>query len=313
MKLIVFGYIALILVLCTLLFLLLKRKLKIHAAEGDKGLEQYIRKAIKKGHLEMNIKQALQQQGWPQKLVDMIFEKIKAEPEKKLFGLPTGKIIRQEDKLSNQMQQLLDQQKILKMRIDIIFAKYYELKKKEEEFLAAKSDFTKQRRSPQKVSSEEMRKLLVMMDELLGKLPETEVDKFSRSKEFQTYKQALEEAKNTKEPDEKEESVQKVIKLIEQGKISEEKAREMLGLPKRIPKIAKLIQIPKVKEISKEHKESILKKFFAKKEIKQNPKLARVIKQALKKGYSEKEIIGGLKKRGWSADEVHKNLMVLKR
>ena len=327
MKLTVILFIALVVVLCLILFILIKKKIK-KSVEGDEGLESYIRGAIKKGHLEANIKMVLQEQGWPQKLVDITFEKIKREPEKKLLHLiPTGKIEREEDKLTRQVTAILHEQQILKLKIDAIFSKYYELKKREEEFLSAKGDLIKQKRMPQKVSEEEIKKLIAMLDTLLEKLPEDEINKFSKSTEFKIYQQILQQGKEKgKENNEQLQEIQRVLNSVREGKLTQEQARKMLGLREikvRENKIAKQkeekrIEKPaqtqeKKQRLLQKIKKALQKKPSLKHQHKGGKKLVQVVKEALKKGYSKKQIELGLKKRGWSSKEIQNSFLVLKR
>ena len=48
---------------------------------------------------------------------------------------------------------------------------------------------------PQKINEEEIKRLIAMLDTLLEKLPEEEINKFSKSTEFKTYQQILQQEK----------------------------------------------------------------------------------------------------------------------
>src|SRR3989344_4656429 len=294
MELTAILFIALIIVFCSILLLLVKRKRK-KGIEGDEGLESYIRKAIKKGHLEANIKMVLQEQGWPQKLVDITFEKIKKEPEKK----------------------------ILKLRIDAMFAKYYELKKREEEFLSAKGDLIKQKRMPQKINEEEIKRLIAMLDTLLEKLPEEEINKFSKSTEFKTYQQILQQEKEKgKENNDQLQEIQRVLSSAREGKLTQEQARKMLGLSEIKVRESRANKLKEEKMIEKldvrgekkqrflnKIKKALQKKPSLKSKHKGKQKLVHVVKEALKKGYSKKQIELGLKKRGWPSKEIQNSFL----
>src|SRR3989344_8540149 len=323
MELTAILFIALIIVFCSILLLLVKRKRK-KGIEGDEGLESYIRKAIKKGHLEANIKMVLQEQGWPQKLVDITFEKIKKEPEKKLLNLiHTGKIEREEEKLTKQVSEILHEQQILKLRIDAMFAKYYELKKREEEFLSAKGDLIKQKRMPQKINEEEIKRLIAMLDTLLEKLPEEEINKFSKSTEFKTYQQILQQEKEKgKENNDQLQEIQRVLSSAREGKLTQEQARKMLGLSEIKVRESRANKLKEEKMIEKldvrgekkqrflnKIKKALQKKPSLKSQHKGKQKLVHVVKEALKKGYSKKQIELGLKKRGWPSKEIQNSFL----
>ena len=319
-------YLVIVFVLGIVLILFLRKK-NTKNTSGDESLESYIRKAIKQGHLEMNIRKMCEEKGWPKKLIDTTFDKVKREPEKKFLRIfPTGKIEREEDRLTKEVTLVLQEQQLLRKRADQVFAHYYDLKKREEAFLSAKGELLQQKRIPHTLSEEEKDKVLVMMDELLGKLPPEEVAKFSKSKDFHTYKNVVTNLKIKEIPQEKNE-VERVLQLTREGRMSEAKARKKLGLPKLVakrvfhaketrPQQHIILHNKKKRHFLKTFKQKLQRKKKTNEKAKplhSNQKLLHVVREALQRGYSRKQIQTGLKKRGWSSDQIQRSFMLLKR
>ena len=76
------------------------------------------------------------------------------------------------------------------------------------------------------ILTDDVKAVLVKTDELLGKLPEKEIEKFSQSVVFETYKHIVGPILK-----EKRGAAKDIIKLFKQGVISKDEARRMLNLP----------------------------------------------------------------------------------
>lgn len=120
-------------------------------------------------------------------------------------------IIKQVDKLLKKEKELKEKEKILANNIEGIYKKALELKgkemelkgkekeiiKKEKELPKREKELTKSKIIKEKGSSidEDTRKVLKITDNLLEKLPDDEIDKFAKSKDFELYKKVMEKIK----------------------------------------------------------------------------------------------------------------------
>lgn len=82
-----------------------------------------------------------------------------------------------------------------------------------------------------KILNDDVKRVLKLTDEMLGKMPENNINDFVNSPDFETYKKVM---KKVYEPMQKDnnllERIDKVITLLQKGIINKEEARKLLGL-----------------------------------------------------------------------------------
>lgn len=266
-----------LLLVLTLFILIRKRKGNKNELVADEEVEKFIRKSMDEGHLNKSVKKVLLDAGWPTKLIDLTLEKVKNEPEKKLFGLiSTGRIETTEVRIMNRFAGLLKQQTSVKEEIEKVAKEVYGLKQREEEFTKAKAEVNKvgEDRKIEPGVPGDVKKVLLIVDELLEKLPEEEVDKFAQSNDFDLYKNIMEKVvgQKKKPEEDRKKDIGDIIDLVKNKIITEKEARKMLSLPEQKEKpqviIKEVIKEVPIKEEKISSKEKTLGKVLGEKKKK---------------------------------------------
>lgn len=218
-----------------------------------KQLIKFVRQAIKEGHTENNIVKVLSSDGWPKKQVELAIQEVKKGSTKKLFGFIPLKSLSEEEKLTEDLKDRLEQNKGNKEKIQKDMDQLYNLKKKEEKFLELKNEFKEE---VPKILTDDVKKVLKTTDELLGELPEEKVKDFVKSSNFKQYKKVMKKVHDPLKKDRKAiKKLDKIITLFEKGAITKEEARQMLGLekfdPKKLDKLDKKEILAKIKDTKK--------------------------------------------------------------
>jgi hypothetical protein len=275
------------------IFSFLEKKKELVATDV---VEDFIRNALKRGHSNEKIKQILVNAGWPSKLIKATLKKIGKEPEKKFLGIPTGDIITNEEQIMGKFADLLKQKQDLEENMEDVAKELQEFKELEEDF----KSYTNSNKTPTQVNSkqsneipEDIKKLLVVIDNLLEKLPEEETIKFTNSPDFELYKKVMGKiVPNSNKTSHQNNKLDEVLKLTKSGIITEIEARKMLNLPvrKEEPKVIVKEIIKKVpvfratpqenKKFEKDKEEIPIKK---KRKISIRNKLMKAIKSATSK------------------------------
>ncbi len=106
-----------------------------------------------------------------------------------------------------------------------------------------------------KILTEDVKRVLRVTDDLLGKMPEDMVDEFVHSPDFETYKKVM---KRIQQPLKKDkggaQKMEKVLTLLERKVIDMDEARSMLGLAVRKPR-AQSVEKKTKKDVLQELKE----------------------------------------------------------
>ena len=105
------------------------------------------------------------------------------------------------------------------------------LREKEEGFLKLRVEIKEE---IPRVLTEDVKKVLLLTDTLLGKMSEDLVDEFVHSKEFEIYKKVMKKVhRPLRRNKEGVEKLDKILTLYERKVITLDEARQMLGLPLR--------------------------------------------------------------------------------
>ena len=116
-----------------------------------------------------------------------------------------------------------------KKELQELIDKAYAYRDTQKEFVTLKEDI---KQEFPKVLDEEVRKVLRITDDLLGKMPENLVDQFIHSPDFEIYKKVLKKVHEPLQENKNElEKLEKILSLLEKGLITGDEARRMLGLP----------------------------------------------------------------------------------
>jgi hypothetical protein len=200
----------------------------------------------------------LKNAGWPNKLIELTIQKIKTEPEEKLFGLiPTGKIQTVEQKVVNEFTGILKQHKVLKTKIEDLAKQVYLFKRREDEFVKAKVEVNSSKvvRTVEERLPNDVKKVLLKVDDMLESLPEDKIEEFANSDDFDLYEKVMKDFAGVNHEAEKNNSndsvkhMAQVVKLVANNVITENEARKMLGLPEQKPKPQIIIrEVPKIVE-----------------------------------------------------------------
>jgi len=260
------GYqVYLILLIVILLFSLIamilskKKKTNDEVLVPEEDLEKFIRRSFKKNHTEKALRLVLKNAGWPNKLIELTIQKIKTEPEEKLFGLiSTGKIQTVEQKIVDEFTGILKQHKHLKTKIEDLAKQVYLFKRREDEFVKAKSEVNSNGKVVVKSSDDrlpgDVKKVLLKVDDMLESLPEEKIEEFANSDDFDLYEKVMKDFAGVNHEVEKNNNdsgkhMAQVVKLVANNVITENEARKMLGLPEQKPKPQIIIkEVPKIVE-----------------------------------------------------------------
>ncbi len=165
------------------------------------------------------------------------FSFFKRDKEERILGI-IEKYSRQEVQDKKRLQDAIDEA--------------YTLQDKQEELLKIKEDI---KQEYPKLLDEDVKRVLKVTDDLLGQMPETVVDSFVHSPDFDLYKKVMKKVHEPLKPHTEElEKLEKVLDLLEKGAITGDEARNMLGLPVRY------LQAQKIEKKDKEQVLQELKK-----------------------------------------------------
>lgn len=139
------------------------------------------------------------------------------------------------------------QEKEDKKKLQDAIDEAYTLEDKKEELLKIKEDI---KTEYPKLLDEDVKRVLRVTDDLLGQMPETVVDSFVHSPDFDLYKKVMKKVHEPLKPHTEElEKLENVVGLLEKGAITGDEARNMLGLP---------VRDIRVQKIEKKDKEQVL-------------------------------------------------------
>ncbi|MBT3985284.1 hypothetical protein HOD38_01025 [archaeon] len=213
----------------------------------------FVRSAVDEGHTDENIKEVLSSEGWPRKEVGLALDRIHGESKKKLFGFIPTKRITEEEKIESRVKDMMKVKETNKEKLQEYIDDAYDLKKREEKFLELKKEIKEEM---PKVLTVDVKKVLRLTDDLLGKMPEDIVEEFVKSPDFKVYKKVMKKVHEPlKEHNHDVERLDKVLSLMEKGVLSKSEARKMLGFsefrPKKIEKLDKKKLLKKVENTKK--------------------------------------------------------------
>ncbi|MFH1971905.1 MAG: hypothetical protein ABIJ18_00330 [archaeon] len=218
-----------------------------------KELMSFVREAVKEGNSNEHIIQVLVSEGWPKKEVGLALDKVHRERQKKLFGFIPIKRTSEEERIENHFRNILRDKDKSKDELQKDIDEAMDLKEREEQFMEIKKEIKEE---VPKILTEEVKRVLRVTDDLLGKMPENMLEEFVHSADFGTYKKVMKKVHEpVKENDKAIDKMDKVLTLLEKDVISKDEARRMLGFSKfsshKVEKTDKKNMLKKIKESRK--------------------------------------------------------------
>lgn len=137
-----------------------------------------------------------------------------------------------EDRVLSSIEKYSFQEKKDRKHLQDAIDDAYSLEEQKKELLKLKDDI---KQEYPKLLDEDVKRVLRITDDLLGKMPEEMVNSFVHSPDFEVYKKVLKKVHEPLKtaPQGDLEKLEKVVSLLEKGAITGDEARAMLGLPVR--------------------------------------------------------------------------------
>ena len=134
--------------------------------------------------------------GVRKRLTNALIDKgIKVEEEKKPFFRKKASAAEEVDDLVNRLNEIVDQEKALKSKERAITNEIERLYKQTIQLQGVEAVETK-KMEPSPALDEDIKKVLLMVDDLLENLPEEKLEEFTNSKDFELYKKVISKVKD---------------------------------------------------------------------------------------------------------------------